>query len=183
MPGSSGDDQHLEVAVRDDEVAQPPAVDVAAAAREGEQGWVDQQFLVQVAAAAGRVLQIRPRSHLWLLTVSGSDIANVGRYGKDIVVQIVHRLPSTGRHRLVPGRGDMTPTTRHTIVFPPLPRTDGTRHRGPEDVMACSRPLIGWIRPTCWATISSSVPVVVPNSCEVMSSPGVRNPELGTQIG
>ena len=64
MPGRSGDDQHLEVAVPDDEVPQPAAVDVAAPGGEGEQGGVDQQFLVQVAVAAGRVLQIWPRSHL-----------------------------------------------------------------------------------------------------------------------
>src|SRR5215510_6355320 len=64
MPGRSGDDQHLEVAVPDDEVPQPAAVDVAAPGGQGEQGGVDQQLLVQVAVAAGRVLQIRPRSHL-----------------------------------------------------------------------------------------------------------------------
>src|SRR5262245_21795510 len=96
MPGSGVDDQHLEVAVPDDEVPQPAAVDVAAPGGEGEQGGVDQQLLVQVAVAAGCVLQIRPRSHLRLLTVSVSYIANVGRYGEDIVMQIVHRLPSRG---------------------------------------------------------------------------------------
>src|SRR5262252_5187363 len=96
MPGRRGDDQHLEVAVSDDEVPQPAAVDVAAPGGEGEQGGVDQQLLVQVAVAAGRVLQIRPRSHLYLLTVSGSDIANAGRYREDIIMQIGHRLPSSG---------------------------------------------------------------------------------------
>ena len=74
----------------------PPAVDVAAPGGEGEQGGVDQQLLVQVAVAAGRVLQIRPRPHLQLLTVSGSDIADVRRYREDIIMQIVHRLPSSG---------------------------------------------------------------------------------------
>src|SRR5215470_13215858 len=64
MPGRRGDDQHLEVAVPDDEVPQPAAVDVAAPGGQGEQGGVDQQLLVQVAVAAGRVLQIRPGSHL-----------------------------------------------------------------------------------------------------------------------
>src|SRR5262245_44851369 len=64
MPSRSGDDQHLEVAVPDDEVPQPAAVDVAAPGGEGEQGGVNQQLLVQIAVAAGRVLQIRPRSHL-----------------------------------------------------------------------------------------------------------------------
>src|SRR5215831_5296910 len=28
--------------------------------------------------------------------MSGSDIANVGRYREDIIMQIVHRLPSSG---------------------------------------------------------------------------------------
>src|SRR5262249_47412840 len=100
MPGRSGDDQHLEVAVPDDEVPQPAAVDVPAPGGEVEQGGVDQQLLVQVAVAAGRILQIRPRSHLQLLTVSGSDISNAGPYREDIIMQIVHRLPSSG----LPGR-------------------------------------------------------------------------------
>src|SRR5262249_34039170 len=90
VTGSRGDHQHLEVAVPDDEIPQPSAVDVPAPGGEGQQGRGDEQFLVEVAVAAGRVLQVGPRSHLWLLTTSGSDIANVGRYREDIIMQIVH---------------------------------------------------------------------------------------------
>src|SRR5215831_14907252 len=96
MPGRTGDDQLMEVAVADDEVTQPAAVDVAALGGQGEQGGVDQELFVPVAVAAGGVVQIRPRSHLHLLTVSGRDIANVRRDREDIAVQIVHRLPSGG---------------------------------------------------------------------------------------
>ena len=69
----------MEVAVADDEVAQPAAVDVAALGGQSEQGGVDQELLVQVAVAAGGVVQVKLRSHLHLLTVSGRDIANVPR--------------------------------------------------------------------------------------------------------
>src|SRR5205823_6151689 len=58
VPGGTRDDQLMEVAVADDEVPQPAAVDVAALGGQSEQGWVDQELLVPVAVAAGGVEQV-----------------------------------------------------------------------------------------------------------------------------
>src|SRR5215471_7604686 len=55
VPGGTRYDQLMEVAVADDEVPQPAAVDVAALGGQGEQGGVDKQLLVPVAVAAGGV--------------------------------------------------------------------------------------------------------------------------------
>src|SRR5262249_4385318 len=123
VPGGTGYDQLMEGAVPDDEVAQPAAVDVATLGGQGEQGGVDQEFLVQVAVAAGGVAQIRPRSHLHLLTVSGRDIANVRRDREDIIMQIAHRLPSgdpLGRWCCGCDAGMAVPAAPNTIICVPL---------------------------------------------------------------
>src|SRR5690242_19523941 len=126
VPGRTGDDQLEEVAVADDEVAQPAAVDVAALGGQGEQGGVDQELLVPVAVAAGGVVQIRPRSQLHLLTVSGRDVANVRRDREDIIMQIAHRLPSggpLGRRCWGCGAGMAGPAAPNTIIcVPPATR-------------------------------------------------------------
>src|SRR5215475_15997723 len=123
MPDRTWDDQLMEVAVADDEVAQPAAVDVAALGGQGEQSGVDQELFVPVAVAAGGVVQIRPRSHLHLLTVSGRDIADVRRDREDIIMQIAHRLPSggsLGRWCCGCGAGMAVPTAPNTITCVPL---------------------------------------------------------------
>src|SRR5262245_41120583 len=60
VPGRTGYDQLMEVALADDEVPQAAAVDVAALGGQSEQGGVDQELLVPVAVAAGGVEQVGP---------------------------------------------------------------------------------------------------------------------------
>src|SRR5437762_1031158 len=91
MPASTGDDQLMEVAVADDQVSQPAAVDVAALGGQGEQGGVDQELFIQVAVAAGGVVQIRPGPHVYVLAVGDRDIADVRGDSEDILMQITHR--------------------------------------------------------------------------------------------
>jgi hypothetical protein len=77
VSGSSGDDELVEVTVTDDEVPEPPAVDVSALCRQHKQGRVYQQLLVSVAVVTRGMPQTRPGSHVHLLTMSDRNIADI----------------------------------------------------------------------------------------------------------
>jgi hypothetical protein len=77
MSGSAGDDELVEMTVTDDEVPEPPAVDVSALCRQHEQGGVYQQLLVPVAVVTRGVLQTRPGSRVHLLTMSDRYVADI----------------------------------------------------------------------------------------------------------
>jgi len=77
VSGSTGHDQLVEMTVADDEVPQPPAVDVPALCRQHEQGRVDQQLLVPVAVAARCVPQARPGPRVHLLAMSDRNVADI----------------------------------------------------------------------------------------------------------
>lgn len=90
VPGNKRDNQLVEVAATDDEVAQTAAVDVAALAGQRQQGRVDKQFLAPVTVRAGGVLQVRPRPHVHLLPVGQRDIADGRGDVEEVRMQIAH---------------------------------------------------------------------------------------------
>ena len=79
------DDELEEMPVADDDVLRASAVDVAALAREGEDGWIDEQLFIPVgirrrAEQDGGALPRRERS----LSIEG-DVANVAGESEDLI--------------------------------------------------------------------------------------------------
>ena len=90
MPFVCLEDDLVEVAVTDDHMSQPAAVEIAALSSNREQRRVNEQFFEEVRGRTRSVQHAFPLRELDALAAAVRDIANVRTQSEDCVAEIVH---------------------------------------------------------------------------------------------